>query len=238
MERRSVLASALLAFMVLGGCTGATHALTGEVSFLGTPIGLDCLGNSTLAGSLPGVHDGSEVVVEDATHAVVGTAALIPLPGSGRKPGPTYFEGVGLCDFSFTVTDIPDSKFYSITIGGLPGPTYSSDQLQSMNWTVVLGNPPTDVAPVQSELPATQTPTPAATPQPVYGLNQAITLPGYSRIGPDPNDYTPTNFVTIDAAQLTVIAEETWKGKPGSTERCRLRARWRPRGDDRPRSGS
>lgn len=42
------------------------------------------------------------------------------------------------CEFPFTVRNVPDSDFYSITIGRREGPTYSREEMEQMNWNIAL----------------------------------------------------------------------------------------------------
>lgn len=78
-------------------------------------------GYSDLAG-------GANVVIRDGSDAIIGVGEL--------NSGATQSRSV--CQFEFTIRDLLETGFYTISISGRDGPTYSFNDLELANWVIAL----------------------------------------------------------------------------------------------------
>lgn len=113
---------------ITGSITLSSYGETdrSEWSFLYPAFGPgDCIG-------MRGYDDitvGAGVVIIDGSGTTIANGHL----GEG-----IYDEEATSCTFDFTVEDIPASDFYSVRVGNRDGPTYSFEDLEELDWTMVL----------------------------------------------------------------------------------------------------
>jgi hypothetical protein len=79
--------------------------------------------------------DGDQVVVASGSGNTLATGTLES--GTVVDESASVPSGPG-CSFSFTVTSVPNSAFYDVTIDGHHSPQYSLNQLQGEDWNVRL----------------------------------------------------------------------------------------------------
>jgi hypothetical protein len=118
----------------------ATHTLTGSFSILSNGervpsndnfmkvffTGTDnCFGQN----GFEDLQGEMSVVVMDGAGTVIAT---------GRTEEGLHDQFENVCEFAFTVEDVPTSAFYSIRIGRRDGPTYSIEELEAMGWNIEL----------------------------------------------------------------------------------------------------
>jgi hypothetical protein len=75
---------------------------------------------------------GSKVIVKDESSQTVAVGEVNKSEFIEMSPPARG------CKVSFTVKDVPSSKFYSVEIGGKEAGTYKKDELDSKNWTLDL----------------------------------------------------------------------------------------------------
>jgi hypothetical protein len=107
------------------------HTIAGTLdvvtqALFGLPAGASCYVPTAYGGEM----NGDQVTVTDGSGSTLGVGTLT----NGTVTGP----GATICEFSFTVSDVPDSSFYGVTVDGHSGPQYSKGQLQSANWAMSL----------------------------------------------------------------------------------------------------
>lgn len=91
---------------------------TGSLSSVFFADGESCYGR----GGYSDIKPGTQVVVRDGSGMILGKGALADSSFSKSENG-------GSCLLQFTVTDIPESDFYAITVGRRGDLTYSSAEL-------------------------------------------------------------------------------------------------------------
>jgi len=109
------------------GLTTATHTLSGDLQIIDTSQINTSFGScDTSSSGYSDISSGGTVTVKNASGTTIGTGTL--------------GDGGTTCDFSFTVSGIPDSTFYSVYIGGPQrgAQTYSESKLISDNWNISL----------------------------------------------------------------------------------------------------
>lgn len=82
------------------------------------------LGNATAESH---INRGDQVVVSDGGGRILGVGRLQERTGS---PSP--------CNYSFTVTDLPQVPIYGVAVGSYPALVFSLDELQSAGWALLL----------------------------------------------------------------------------------------------------
>ncbi len=100
-----------------------THTLTGVLQF-GAPYG--CVYNNDPFG----LEGGQPITVTNQQGTTIGAATL----GST----PTLNPANGICPYHFTVTNLPNATFYSISVGTENPVTESLSQLEADGWHVIL----------------------------------------------------------------------------------------------------
>lgn len=80
------------------------------------------------AGGYDDITEGANIEVDNSTGAVIGTGSL----------GPGHPLKGGICKFTFTVTDLPKSKYYKVEISHRGFVTFSAAEVQK-TVTVTLG---------------------------------------------------------------------------------------------------
>jgi hypothetical protein len=79
-------------------------------------------------GGYSDLEAGRQVTVTNAAGEIIGIGEL----GSGETQSPSR------CLFRFVVRELPESTFYTLSIGRRPGPTYSFANLEAQMWVVSL----------------------------------------------------------------------------------------------------
>ena len=113
------------------GDSSRTHTITGTLdvvtqALFGLSAGASCYVPTAYGGEM----NGDQVTASDGSGSTLGVGTLT----NGTVTG----SGATICEFSFTVSDVPDASFYSVTIDGHSGPQYSKNQLHSANWAMSL----------------------------------------------------------------------------------------------------
>lgn len=132
MKRRAVGALGLGLAIFTASCGGtARHAITGHMTLSGldvlngTPglkVGADCYG----AGGYDDIHEGTSVSVANQDGKIIATGQL----GAGS------IVAFHTCSLPFTVKDVPDAKFFKVTISHRGELVYSKDELSGKGWVV------------------------------------------------------------------------------------------------------
>lgn len=110
-----VVVGGVAAFLVLSRTP--THEISGR---LAAP---ECGGGFSI--------DHSQVELRNEKNEIIGSAQT----SQNKIP---MFEDLG-CVVSFSVPNVPETKFYSIKIGTHQGPNYSLQQLRAGDWEMTLG---------------------------------------------------------------------------------------------------
>jgi len=76
---------------------------------------------------------GAPVVVKDSTGKIIAQGSL----GQGTHPIGQQYATV-ICTFPITVKDVPDSDFYSISVGHRGDVPHTRAELEASGWNVVL----------------------------------------------------------------------------------------------------
>jgi len=91
------------------------------------------------------VHAGDQVKVFNAAGTLIGLTSAEPGISSAEPGGVSEVRAaadtvviVVTCPLSFELQLTEESSFYSITVGGTPGPSYSASDLEERGWHVVL----------------------------------------------------------------------------------------------------
>lgn len=85
-------------------------------------------------GGYDDMRPGTQVVVKDGAGAVLATGRLGQGKAGSLGAGPTAIAN--WCEFSWSISNLPDSAFYEVEVSHRGGLTYSRAQLDSMGWTV------------------------------------------------------------------------------------------------------
>jgi hypothetical protein len=101
--------------------------------------GLVALGQSKVVPTLDGgcipsaevtdPREGTEVTLRDETSKIIGSSVL----GAG-----TMDKDLNACVFRFEIREVPESRFYVLTIGELDDFTYSLDEMISTSWQLLI----------------------------------------------------------------------------------------------------
>lgn len=120
-DRRVQIGAGALLVVGVAGVFLVTRVPTHEVS--GVLAAPECGGGYAI--------DSSQVELRNEKNEIIGSAHT----SENKIP---MFEDLG-CVVDFTVPDVPETKFYSIKIGGHEGPNYSLSQLRDDDWKMTLG---------------------------------------------------------------------------------------------------
>jgi hypothetical protein len=109
----------------------ATYTLTGEITLYGRDhsryvTAPACVG----VGGYDDLRPGTGVTVRNQDGTIIATGAL-----AGGVAPPTARSH---CTFSFTVSDVPYSPFYSVEVSHRGELAYSFEELEEMGWHVAL----------------------------------------------------------------------------------------------------
>jgi hypothetical protein len=85
-------------------------------------------------GGYSDVAVGTEVVVKNADGTIVGTSSLA-VDQQGPEPAGS---GAYQCGFAFVVSGLPESAFYTVSVGDRGDQTFSKADLAAKGWTVSL----------------------------------------------------------------------------------------------------
>jgi hypothetical protein len=77
---------------------------------------------------------GADVVLRDEAGNIIATTRL----GDGTVVPGVQFPDRLRCEFSFTLTDVPDSPFYTIQVAQRGEVPYSREELEAAGWEVAL----------------------------------------------------------------------------------------------------
>lgn len=97
-------------------------------------IGKSCSGaDASKVGEFSDFDDSTQITVKDISGKTIAIGSL--LPGIITNAG-TW----GSCSFSFSVANVPETDFYSLSIGSTTRPplNYSLEELNKNNWKVDL----------------------------------------------------------------------------------------------------
>ncbi len=125
----AILAAAGFIGLTESGALTPHHTITGDFQlnssdFSGiTVIGTSCQGKSGYGDIVPGAG----VTIKDGDGKLLAATSL----GSGTG-------NVMTCDFKFSLTNVPEVAFYTITISRRGDLSYSLAQMQSNSWTLSL----------------------------------------------------------------------------------------------------
>ncbi len=96
---------------------------------------LDCA--EGVGGGYSDLRVGAQVVVSDSTQEIVGLGQLDSARVANLAPLDAEASALA-CIFSFTVTDLPQSEFYSLAVGSRDPVVYRREQMEAMNWDLEL----------------------------------------------------------------------------------------------------
>lgn len=126
--RRLFLAGLVL--VALAGCQSASHTVTGTVTLKDTNasgIAADskgCYGT----GGYSDIGPGASVILRDESGKILASTSL----GTGQG-------GIHVCEFTFTLADVPDgAKFYVVTVSHRGEISKSHDDLAAAGWSFAL----------------------------------------------------------------------------------------------------
>ena len=113
----------LITGAVLAGCGLGSSDISGEFTLLDGATGpaSNCYGE----GGYSDVKEGLSVTVRNESGTILATSRLERGSLSGSR-----------CVFSFTVTDVARSDFYSVEVGRRGELTYSHDEMVENDWQV------------------------------------------------------------------------------------------------------
>jgi len=83
-------------------------------------------------GGYSDVGVGTDVVVRDAEGTIIGTSALA-VDSQGPEPAGS---GAYQCGFVFVVPNLPESTFYTVSVGRRGERTYSLAEMEASGWAV------------------------------------------------------------------------------------------------------
>ena len=95
------------------------------------------------------IRTGLQVTITDESGETVGITHLQPADDfiiAAEKTGDEFTDALHTkdCQFEFSAElSKADARFYSVTIGGRDGPTYSRSELETLGWRISLALPPT-----------------------------------------------------------------------------------------------
>lgn len=134
---RTAALSALLV-SVLAACGDDSGGVASSNTISGSVTVSDAADTAHLH-CAPDQFAGAELQVADQDGSIVGVAQL---GEEGVPTDETVPEGDILtitdCRFDFTIPDVAAADFYSFSIGGRSGVTYTADELDASGWTVEL----------------------------------------------------------------------------------------------------
>jgi hypothetical protein len=167
-HRRSVVGLILLVVVIVGGAIGylvlgrssPTHEIIGTFSLQVTrnpasdayTVGQSCAG----WGGYSDVGDGTSVTITDGSGNLLGSATLSGGTANAVANGNQvlhYNDGIGdfngpqvaetECDFTFSVSQVPQVSFYQVEVGNRGKQSYSLSQMEQNGWFVglTLGDP-------------------------------------------------------------------------------------------------
>ncbi len=119
--------AAFLLFAV--ACGGGSHTLHGTLTLTSSSGISRSGGNCSGTGGYDDLTAGAAVTVKNESGTVIATGSLER--GASDATYPTV-----VCHFSFTISNLPDAKFYSVEVTHRGALTYSQDQLNSNGWKV------------------------------------------------------------------------------------------------------
>jgi hypothetical protein len=123
------LAPTVAVLLLAAACGGGSQILHGTLTLTSSSdisrSGSNCSG----AGGYSDLTAGAAVTVKNESGTVIATGSLDR--GVSDATYPTV-----VCHFSFTISNIPDAKFYSVEVTHRGALTYSQDQLNSDGWQV------------------------------------------------------------------------------------------------------
>jgi hypothetical protein len=119
--------AAFVLFVV--ACGGGSHTLHGTLTLHSISDISRSGGSCSGTGGYSDLTGGGAVTVKNESGTVIGTGSLDQ--GVSDTTYPTV-----VCHFSFTISNLPDAKFYSIEVTHRGALTYSEDQLNSDGWKV------------------------------------------------------------------------------------------------------
>jgi hypothetical protein len=153
---------ALAIALPLLGCTPKPETLSGDLILPATSssnisgfatrekFGEKCTGfDATGKNELEPIKNGAQIQVKDASGKLVATGTL----GEGKMVDLT---GLGACQLSFSVANVPASNFYTIEVGNQKGLSYSLQDLKAKNWQIRLSLASEVLADGSSLAPATE----------------------------------------------------------------------------------
>jgi len=120
--KKSIVVLALVA-MALTACGETSNTMKGTL----TVIDIETLGTGDPCGGGYDVEHASVDVRDQGDH-LIGAATT----------GSNVSTDDLICTVHFTVENLPDVKFYQITIGSHEGPAYSLEEMERMDWKVDL----------------------------------------------------------------------------------------------------
>ena len=122
-----VLLGAIL--LLVAACGGGSHTLHGTLTLTTSSDITRSGGHCSGTGGYSDLTAGGAVTVKNESGTVIATGSLDQ--GVSDATYPTV-----VCHFAFTISNVPDAKFYSIEVTHRGALTYSQDQLNSNDWKV------------------------------------------------------------------------------------------------------
>lgn len=135
LARRVLLVAVIVLLTVVGTVTlsSADTTVAGRMTVVTSTNALSASsysngGSCVTYGGYDDIAEGTAVTVRDSTGAIVGVGSL----GAGQ--GSAYG-----CSFPFTVTDVPDSDFYTVEISHRGAMTFTAEDIRTSELQLSLG---------------------------------------------------------------------------------------------------
>ena len=123
------VAAMLIATVQSGPPASALHKISGGLTL--TVVSAEIFTGCDGMGGYRDISRGAGVTVKDGDGKIVGSGSL----GEGVR-GSSQYAGIFNCRFPFSVDNVPEVPFYSLTVGQRAGITYSLADMKAKGWVV------------------------------------------------------------------------------------------------------
>jgi len=113
----------LVGVAFLSGCGSPSHTIAGEFTLFAETVGPSS--NCSGTGGYSDISQGLSVTVRNEAGTILATSRL----GNGSRTS-------NRCSFTFSVSDIPKSAFYSVEVGRRGELTWSHAEMVEQKWKV------------------------------------------------------------------------------------------------------
>lgn len=120
---------ALLGAVLLLSIGCGSQTLHGTVHLTSSSGVTHAAGSCSGSGGYDDLTAGAPVTVKNESGSIIATGTLDE--GVSDPAYPTV-----ACDFAFTISNLPDAKFYSVEVSHRGALTYSKDELNAKGWKI------------------------------------------------------------------------------------------------------